>query len=340
MRRRALAFTGMRHYCTLFDRNYLDRGLALHRSLLKHCGEFTLHVLCLDAATLQALSALSLPGVSVIRVEALEQWDPGLRAAPADRGLVEFYFTAKSVLLGYLLEHEPALARIEYLDSDPYFFSDPRGAEPEYAASAVALSPHGFDARNADRARFGMFNAGWVGVGGDAEGRRFVRWWRDRCMEWCRLTVEDARFADQKYLDQVPGLFPRAVAVRHPGMNLAPWNLGGRSVTSSENGIRVDGQPLVFFHFHGLRQMKFGVFDSGLYDYGLRLSGHVRTDIYRPYLRTLLACRRQLRDLTATARAQSTPPAGASGTLDLARQTLRTARAIIRRTTLVGATWL
>ena len=62
----------MRQYCTLFDRNYIVRGLALYRSLLRHCGEFTLHVLCLDSATLQALGSLSLPGMALIGVESLE----------------------------------------------------------------------------------------------------------------------------------------------------------------------------------------------------------------------------------------------------------------------------
>jgi hypothetical protein len=329
----------MRHYCTLFDRNYLDRGLALHRSLLKHCGEFQLHVLCLDAATLQALSALSLPRTSLIRLETLEEWDPALRAARGDRTLVELYFTAKPVLLGYLLEGNPGMSRIEYLDSDLYFFGDPQDAEQEYCLNPVALSPHDFDARNADRTRFGLFNAGWLSVRGDAEGRRFVLWWRDRCVEWCRMVVEDTRFADQKYLDRVPGLFPGAVAVRHPGMNLAPWNIGGRRVAPSAHGVRIDGRPLVFFHFHGLRQMKFGVFDSGLHDYGLRLSGSIRQDLYRPYLRTLLACRRQLRQLPAAARERLAGAPGNTGAIDLARQTLRTARAIARRTTLMGAIW-
>jgi hypothetical protein len=322
----------MRHYCTLFDRNYIDRGLALHRSLLRHCGEFTLHVLCLDSATQQALESLSLPGMTLISVESLESWDPELRAARKDRAPVEFYFTCKPVLLGYLLDRYPGSKRVEYLDSDLYFFREPEVAEREYAGSAVALSPHDLEARNADRRKYGEFNAGWVSVSGDGEGPQFVRWWRDRCMEWCRFVVEDHRFADQKYLDQVPGLFPRAVVVRHPGVNLAPWNIGGRHVELSEQGVRVEGCPLVIFHFHGVRQMMFDVFESGLHDYGVRLSAAVRTGIYRPYVGTLLECRRQLLGLPAPVRAQLDAQRMEPGALDLARQVFRTARAVARRT--------
>ena len=74
----------MRHYCTLFDRNYAARGLALHRSLLRHCGEFTLHILCLDTPTFNALAALCLPRVELIDLGTLESADPALRDARID----------------------------------------------------------------------------------------------------------------------------------------------------------------------------------------------------------------------------------------------------------------
>jgi hypothetical protein len=39
----------------------------------------------------------------------------------------------------------------------------------------------------------------------------------------------------------------------HVGANLAPWNLEGLNIRRTENGVVVEGKPLVFFHFHGLR---------------------------------------------------------------------------------------
>src|SRR6185295_5490431 len=98
----------MRHYCTLFDRNYIDRGLTLHRSLERHAGAFKLIVLCLDPATEASLAAMGLAHVEPVGIEALQAWDAGLAGARGNRGLVEFYFTCKPVLLSYVLSREPA----------------------------------------------------------------------------------------------------------------------------------------------------------------------------------------------------------------------------------------
>jgi len=322
----------VRHFCTLFDRNYIDRGLALHRSLLRHCRDFTLHVLCLDAPTRLALETLRLPRTQLIGIEDLLRADAEL-ATCRDRQPAEFYFTCKPVLLRYLLSRHPGLARLDYLDADLYFFSDPARAEREsYVGSAVALSPHRFNAPNAWRARYGRFNAGWVSVSADPEAGRFVDWWRERCIEWCSLVVEETRFGDQKYLDQVPGLFARSVAVAHPGVNLAPWNLGGSRVDIVPGGVNVEDRPLVFFHFHGTRRMLLNVYESGLHDYGVPLSAAIRDGIYGPYVKELRACRRILRELPAALRAGLSPRTRLSPR-GWARQLLGTARALARHST-------
>jgi hypothetical protein len=320
-----------RHFCTLFDRNYIDRGLALHRSLLAHCADFTLHVLCLDASTLGALTALALPRTQLVSMDALVRADPDLEVCKS-RKPAEFYFTCKPVLLRYLLDRNEGVSRLDYLDSDLYFFSEPSALEAEYAGSSVALSPHRFDAANADRTRYGRFNAGWVSIGSDGEARRFVEWWRERCIEWCSLTVEETRFGDQKYLDRVPALFRRTVVVSHPGANLAPWNIGGCRIEAAEGGVRVEGRPLVFFHFHGTKRMVFNLYESGLHDYGVALTSAIRQGIYRPYVAQLAACDRQLLGLPEAIRSNLVPPARRSPR-KLARHLLNTARGLARQST-------
>jgi hypothetical protein len=312
----------MRHYCTLFDRNYLARGLALHRSLLRHGGDCTLHVLCLDRTTRDLLSALRLPRVELLSIDGLEAWDPELAAVRPARAPAEFYFTCKPVLLGYLLERHPDARRLTYLDSDLFYFSDATAAEHEFGGNPVALSPHRFSGRNADRVRYGKFNAGWVSVDASAEAHRFVAWWRERCIEWCSLQVEEARFGDQKYLDRVPELFPGTDAIAG-AINLGPWNLEPRLVRLRSPGVTIDGQPLVAFHFHGVQRMLFDIYDCGLHEYGVALTPEVKNGIYGPYLRELASCSAQADALSRQARP-------APGPLGLARGLRNTARALAR----------
>ena len=50
-----------------------------------------------------------------------------------------------------------------------------------------------------------------------------------------------------------PGIRARSSDLRHPGYNVAHWNIAHRDVRQSEDGSwTVDGQPLVFFHFSGI----------------------------------------------------------------------------------------
>ena len=73
----------MHYFCTYFDQNYLTRGLALHRSLVDHAGDFELVVLCMDEAVEKALRAKALPRVRLLAVAELTQHYPALAAARA-----------------------------------------------------------------------------------------------------------------------------------------------------------------------------------------------------------------------------------------------------------------
>jgi hypothetical protein len=287
-----------RHYCTYFDHRYLPRGLALYHSLRRHAPESMLWVLCLDEECERLLARAALPGLGMLPLRELEAWDPQLARAKASRSLVEYYFTCSPCLPRWVLAHASDAGSVTYLDSDLYFFSSPEPVFAEIGGAPVAITPHRFSpARAAKLERYGHYNVGWLSFDRSAQARDCLEWWRERCIEWCYDRLEDDRFADQKYLDRFPLLFPATHSIAHPGANLAPWNFDGYRIAGSPP--TVDGMPLVFFHFQGLKQLSARSFDTRLDEYQARLSPEVRDGIYLPYLRELLEANAQARGLGA-----------------------------------------
>ena len=276
-----------RYFCTYFDRNYLPRGLALYRSLQRHCPGFQLWVLCMDRVCYDALTVLGLPGLQAIALDDYEQGDKDLLQAKQNRTLIEYYFTCSPSLPLFILNHDPRVDLITYLDADLFFFADPTPIYEELAERSIGIIGHRFPTSLQNLERYGIYNVGWVSFRRDAHALACLHWWRERCLEWCYDRYEDGRFADQKYLDDWPSRFQRVAVLQHKGANLAPWNLANYTIRANGDRVLVDEDPLIFFHFHRLRQIEGWVYDPRLVDYKTKASTVVRRNIYAPYIRML-----------------------------------------------------
>src|SRR5262249_14048885 len=97
-----------------------------------------------------------------------------------------------------------------------------------------------------------VFNLGFLGLKPSPEGLRFARWWRDRLERFCVVDVPNGLFTDQRWMDLVPAFFQEIAVIRHPGCNVATWNLTHRRVEGDfKSGFTVTGEPAVFSHFSG-----------------------------------------------------------------------------------------
>ena len=275
------------YFCTYFDSHYLPRALALYHSLREHCPAFHLWMLCMDRVSYEVLNQLGLPNIKLIALEDFERGDEELLKAKHNRTLIEYYFTCTSSLLLFILNNYPDVDVITYLDADLFFFADPAPVYDEVADHSVAIIEHRFPPDLRYLEQTGIYNVGWLSFRHDEEALACLSWWRTRCLEWCYERCEDGRFADQKYLDTWPSLFQGVVVVRHKGANLAPWNLANYDIHIHGNQVYVDEQPLVFFHFHGLKQIKDWLYDLNLQRYKVRSSRIVRRQIYGPYIQIL-----------------------------------------------------
>lgn len=277
------------HYCTYFDSNYLARGIAMIRSLRRQDPSANIHVLCLDQATYQILSHSS-ENLSLIDLDELLLADPEFANARNNRTQIEWYFTATSCLVNFIIQKNPDIKNIYYLDSDLYFYSSVQPLLEESKDAAAQVIEHRFSEAMQHLLIYGRFNVGWIGFSSTEEGRRLINDYRNSCLEWCYDRLEDDRYGDQKYLDTWPSKFPSCVISQLKGANVATWNISGRTLSTHDGNHFIDADPLIFYHFQGVARMKSGNYVIKGDPMNL---GNYFDQLYAPYLFELAEIERE-----------------------------------------------
>lgn len=239
------------NFCSYFDKNYLFRGLALYRSLARHCPDFTLWVLCMDETTYDILKKMSLKNLQLIKLADFE--DEQLLAAKNSRSVVEYYWTCTPSLPLFILKKHPELKNVAYLDADLYFFASPQAVYEEMGNGSVMIIPHRYssDLEHLEK-ESGIYNVGMLIFKNDENGLNALKWWREKCLAWCYARFDNGRYGDQMYLNDWPSRFPGVHVLKHKGANLAPWNIARYNIEVRDEKIFVCEDPLIFYHFHHL----------------------------------------------------------------------------------------
>jgi hypothetical protein len=241
------------------DTAYVSQAMVCLAS--GYSGDVELHCLCFDTETAGAIWNM---GANPIHIGQLEVDFPELLAAKQNRVTREYYVTARVFALRSLLLTQPALPVI-LCDAD-IAWRQPVTAVLDRSVSPISLTEHGVERPE------GKYNAGIVVVYPTTEGRAFTSWWADRVLEWCEWHVDGDRFAEQGYLTTASQIFGFHT-INHPGINLAPWNIGIRNATIDD---------VICYHFHALLRGDNG-FNVGPYpipEWAIKC-------LYEPYVRTL-----------------------------------------------------
>jgi hypothetical protein len=302
----------MLHFCTLFDANYLSRGLVTYESLMSATmGQFHLYVFAFDDKCFEVLTQMKLRNVTIIPLSEFE--DKDLLAIKPTRTQGEYCWTCTSSTILYCLKKYD-IPHCIYIDADMYFFENPQVLVDEMAETdSVLITEHRYTPQYDKSKLSGIYCVQFMLFKNTEEGLTVLNWWRDRCLEWCFNRHEDGKFGDQKYLDDWTTRFKGIHVLSNLGGGLAPWNVqqydfnvqdGETQGVIKDNFTKLyfnkaffqaQGRAMftpVFFHFHGVK-----LYENGAAIYAPRmyiLTNTVRQLFYVPYLQKLQFAQKHL----------------------------------------------
>ena len=251
--------------CTIVSPNYLPYARTLAHSFLEHHPGhrfFVLLVADFDPALASRFAGepyipvfLSNIGISNLHREAMKY------------DILELNTNVKPTFLKHLLLTH-ALTHLIYLDPDILCYAPLTPVFDALTTHDAVLTPHITSPIQDDRSPSeqdllvnGTYNLGFFAVRNTSASFAILSWWECRCLELGFSEGRTGLFVDQKWMNLLPGLFDRIRILRHPGCNMAYWNLHERSLTQYSGRTIVQGPPvqglptqvpLCFFHFSGL----------------------------------------------------------------------------------------
>lgn len=271
----------MNNYVTVLNHKFLPQLLALHDSMLIHCGDFRLFVICVDMTLAEQLEIIKLPNTVSIDLEKIESADARLQQIKASRNLREYCWTLASFSFSIVKNAFPEISQLTYIDTDLFFFSSPECffKELDESGKDILITEHAFAPEHEYfKENCGSFCVQFIPAKYTVRAEAVIKEWQDLCEESCSELVKNGKFGDQKYLETWPNKYPDIVHVlQQKDKTIAPWNINYYS-----------GTP-VFYHFHGFRLLSKNLVQRFILSYKVSLD---RGWIYIQYGKSL---RKQIR---------------------------------------------
>jgi len=252
--------------CTSICANYIPKAAVLAKSVKEH-NPSAIFVACIverEITTEMLPYIKQFDQVVIAKDLGFDQFEKFI----FKYDIVEASTAVKGQLFKYLFEEYSNHNSFVYLDPDIKVYDSLGELERLLENHAIILTPHVIEAEDNDdisaindnevgsALAHGVFNLGFLAVNRSEEARKFVDWWTSRLALYCYADMKERGiFTDQKWMDLAPCLFEVHI-LKHPGYNVASWNLSKRLLTVGEDSkVKVNGQTLYFYHYSG--------FDSG-----------------------------------------------------------------------------
>lgn len=246
--------------CTVFDSNYLDKGIVLYRSLEAVCKNFTLYVFAFDEKAKEILELLSYEHMIIIGLKDFETEE--LREVKTKRSKGEYCWTCTPIVIQHVLNNYN-ISDCTYIDSDLYFYQSPKILLNEFYASncSVGLVKHRFPNTKKGRSHektSGTYCVQFNTFKNDEAAAKLLEIWKKQCLFECSIK----KGGDQYYITDWGRLYDQVYEYQNIGAGVAPWNLMNYRLEKSESKIDLtylkENYELVFYHFQGIEYSQEG----------------------------------------------------------------------------------
>ena len=237
---------------TIVNNAYFQFALTLAESFTSLHKDYDFYIFLLD----ERADEINLPpGVEVVEVN--QKLIPDLLHRAFYYEITELSTSIKPNIILNLFEDNYEL--VAYIDPDIYFYSQMREVEIALEKYNFVLIPHTikpiYDGKRPDDLTFmraGAYNLGFIALKKCDETIAMLQWWAERLIYNSFSSFSIGMFTDQKWMDLSLAYFEGGFILKHPGYNVAYWNLHERSIDCIDGSYTSNGQNLVFFHFSGI----------------------------------------------------------------------------------------
>ena len=240
--------------CTIIAKNYVSQARVLAESFREKHPDGRCTVLVIDdfdGYLDPADEPFELIGIDEIGL-------PDVARMAASYDVTELSTAVKPWLLRHLLDRGGTKA-VTYLDPDILITESLEEVDALAREYGVVLTPHfteplprdGLRPSEEDILIAGAYNLGFIALGAGETADELLGWWSERLESHCLVEPDKGLFVDQRWIDLVPGIWPRAHILRDTAYNVAYWNMPTRKLEWDGSRYLVDSKPLRFFHFSG-----------------------------------------------------------------------------------------
>lgn len=156
--------------------------------------------------------------------------------------------------------------RVIYLDLDMKVYAPLTPLLEVLERSAIVMTPHFAEPLpESDTAaayetlckQSGLVNSACLAVREHPQARAFLTYWASRTERHGHMDAARGYYSEQAWMDFALAFYDQTALLRHPGFNVALWNLPSRPIARESGGAWLAaGRPLVCFHWSGLRWNK------------------------------------------------------------------------------------